>query len=316
MTTATRRAQRSDPYPAITRSHRNLLTITALLTTVLVALGGIVCATDSSSACPDWPGCFGRVVPPANINALIEYTHRAFAAFTGVLIIVSAWISLRRTPSIRAIAWSSAGAVLFTIAVVFFGRAVVLTGLPRPLAALDLASALLVLTLMITAAVVARMRHAAPSQAVPTAKDASRSPLAPLGLAASISLYAVHIGGVLTSGHGSLTRCVGWPMLAIVPTDGAAWPQVVRLVLAAFTAALIVAVAIGARRSHPRTAVLLPLLLIIELVLGLLIFTRGSTLPLVMAYVTIATVLFAVLVTLTVLSVPGSNYPPGKRVPG
>ena len=298
MTTTARTAPVSAPRPVITRGHRNLLVVTAALATVLVSLGGIVCATDSSAACPDWPGCFGRVIPPANINAILEYTHRFFAGLTGLLILASAWVSYRRTRSVRAISWTTAAAILFTIAVALFGRAAVLTGLPRHLAVLDLGSALLVLTLLTVAAVVGWARHQ--DQGQPAARLAPRSQLATFGLGASISLYTLYVTGILASGPGSLTRCVGWPMLGIIPTDVGGGLQIVRLVLAGLAAALIVATAVAARRAHPRVAVALPALLVVEIALGLVIFRAGPTLALDMLYVTLATILYALLVALTV----------------
>ena len=66
----------------ITRRHRNLVVAAAVMTTLLVVLGGIVCATESGAGCPDWPGCYGRIVPPPQVNAVIEYTHRLVAGLT------------------------------------------------------------------------------------------------------------------------------------------------------------------------------------------------------------------------------------------
>ena len=61
-----------------------------------VALGGVVRVTDSGLGCPDWPLCYGHLLPPAGYEIALETGHRFVAALLGLLIITIAIVSLRQ----------------------------------------------------------------------------------------------------------------------------------------------------------------------------------------------------------------------------
>ena len=273
--------------------------------TLLVALGGIVCATESGAGCPDWPGCYGRIVPPPQVNSVIEYTHRLVAGLTTPLIIAATWVSWRRARTIRWLVRPLLVSILFVLAVIVFGAFAVLTGLPRLVAALDLGSALIALTLVLTAAVVAFTRHADPT--LPDRFSMSGR-LVRLSLMALGATFALYVSGVLVAGHGSLTRCVGWPFWRLIPDDTAGWPQVARLGLAAAAAILIATLVFRvlrdqtARTAQRRVAIVGGLAFLLEMAVGVIMMTSGSTMVLLMTYVAAGTALFAALVVLAALT--------------
>lgn len=292
----------SAPAAPITRGHRNLLLVAAVMTCLLVALGGIVCATESGTGCPDWPGCYGRIIPPPQINAVIEYTHRLVAALTSPLIITAAVVSWRRTRSVRWVSRPLAVSLVFLVAVVIFGAFAVLTGLPPVLAAIDLGSALLVLAMVVISATVAWKRYHSPG--LPD-RLSLRTPLARLSLTALGSVYAVYISGVLVAGSGSLTRCVGWPLWQILPDDRPGWPQVARLALAALAALLVVALVMQTVRTDrdrglQRTALYAGLAFLAEAGITALLMWIGTSSALLVLHVAAAAVLWALLVSVTV----------------
>src|SRR5258706_3983815 len=83
---------------------RRVFLLAAIFAYLQIALGGVVRVTGSGLGCPDWPLCNGRPYPPADLNAIIEYSHRTVGAVTGVLIVaavVAAWAVFRtRRPAV------------------------------------------------------------------------------------------------------------------------------------------------------------------------------------------------------------------------
>ena len=69
---------------------RGLTLFTVLAAFALVVLGGVVRVTESGLGCPDWPLCQGRLIPPLETSAIIEYSHRLVAsALLGPLIVAT-----------------------------------------------------------------------------------------------------------------------------------------------------------------------------------------------------------------------------------
>jgi len=64
---------------------KKLLSITILTTFVLFLWGALVRSTESGLACPDWPLCHGKIIPPFELPIMLEWTHRLLASLVGFL---------------------------------------------------------------------------------------------------------------------------------------------------------------------------------------------------------------------------------------
>ncbi len=193
----------------MTRALRGWYTAAAVLTFASVVMGAVVCATRSGAACPQWPGCYpGQFVPAAELNPVIEFTHRVVAAMTGPAILVAAVLGRRLPdPRPRRLAWLGLAG---TLSAGTFGMLTVTVGIPWWMAVIDLATAFLA----VVATLLARLLLA--GGGVLTRSRAAAAAWATLGAVATMHLLALAVAGA----H-SLTGCLGWP-LGVLESDR--WP--------------------------------------------------------------------------------------------
>lgn len=82
------------------------VTAVALASLALIVLtGAAVRLTGSGLGCPDWPKCHGGTVPPADVNAVIEYGNRLLTGFVGLAVIAACVLAFYRQPYRRHLAW-------------------------------------------------------------------------------------------------------------------------------------------------------------------------------------------------------------------
>ena len=62
--------------------------VLAALTFCLIVVGALVRANGAGLACPDWPLCFGEVIPQFDLKVAFEWGHRVFASFVSLGLLV------------------------------------------------------------------------------------------------------------------------------------------------------------------------------------------------------------------------------------
>jgi len=238
-----------DEQAAVSAWHRNLLAAAAICTVLLISMGGVLCVTQSIRNCPDWPGCFGRVTPPLETGPILEYTHRLLAGLSGILILSAAIAGLVRTPRLRWISIPPLLAAVLVVEVSFFGALVVLRGLSPGWAAVDVASALLVVALMVTAAVNASVYHRTPALAQ---GHPFSGPFSTIVLATTLVVYSLFVSGVLTAGKNATSACLGWPIYspALLQVASHSFWNTLRTILSIIGIGMVMAVLVQAWRGR------------------------------------------------------------------
>jgi heme A synthase len=316
------------------RRFRRLADLTALVTFLLILVGGVVRVSDSGLGCgpggsgtEGWPLCGGDVIPlVGDENTLIEFSHRVLAGVVVVLIALLCWraLHLRRPqtppPNQReqngwAFRWSIAAGVL----VLFqagLGGLTVEHSLKEELVAAHLGAAMLLFALLLWLSFKAR------SAAAVHAREPVRPPVPGLkpfvATAAVLLLCAIVAGGYMAGTEEEGVNEAG-PNIAGAhlacghqfPTcgDGKFLPfgnnrltdihLTHRVLVYAATIAIIALLSVAfARGSRDRLLVLAALLLLGQLLLGGLNVWLGEHATLIVAHLTVATLLWGAVVSI------------------
>ncbi len=91
----------------------------------LIALGGSVRVMNAGLACPDWPLCFGDIIPDYHPQVYFEFLHRVLAGLVSIAAVSLNFI-LWRSKAPQALKWIGIGSLVLLLTQVVFGGLTVL----------------------------------------------------------------------------------------------------------------------------------------------------------------------------------------------
>ncbi len=182
---------------------RRLVWKTAFATLLLMAVGSATRVMNAGLACPDWPLCYGQLVPTEqmNLQVFLEWFHRLDAGLIGLstlLLVAWTWYSRKQLPS-----WLL-GAVIFALGLILvqgaLGAFTVTELLRFDIVTAHLGTALLFFASLLT---IGSCLLPAPSSNYPI--SGSLYWLAPI---ATVCVYAQSILGGLVGSRWALHQCL------------------------------------------------------------------------------------------------------------
>ncbi|MGZ6296274.1 MAG: heme o synthase [Candidatus Limnocylindrales bacterium] len=227
----------------------------ATMTYLVVVLGAVTRGSGSGMGCgTDWPLCHGVLPALGDTPAWIEWWHRFFALALGVLVTAVAGVALLRYRAQRAVVVLSMAAFALALFQAWLGQQTVATGNSAATVTAHLATAMLVLGILVTIAI----RVGYPARLASSTASQRFTLLA--GFAAA-SVYALLLFGAQVRGSGASLVFPDWPLFngqlvpALSPDPAVAALQVAQFlhrVVAVVVGLIVVVTAWVAWRRYDR----------------------------------------------------------------
>mgnify|MGYP001300555254 CR=1 FL=1 len=213
---------------------RFLLIFSSVLIFLLITLGGIVRVTDSGLACPDWPLCHGKFIPPKDLSIYIEYSHRLTATVVSVMLFITTvviWVRHRYLQTVKTLLLISLGLLTLQIAL---GAITVIKELPPHVVTAHLAIAELIFASVILALVWTKSYRT-----ILISPDQKK--IVSLVLLGILGTYIVILSGSYIVGDGSGPSCPSWPLCdgGLFPSTSSGLVHMSHRILAGVTSLLV-----------------------------------------------------------------------------
>jgi len=193
---------------------------TAIATYLLILIGGLVHGTGSSLACPDWPTCYGTLIPRMEGGVAVEHSHRLAAGTVVILtLILAALLARSRLPEhrpLRRVGWLAV-ALVFTQALL--GGITVLLRLPTPISTLHTATSLLFFCTVLYLAIRSAPASPQPTAPASTGDSAAAGVAVSFALVGAVAVYFQMVLGGLVRHSGAALACLDIPLCR-----GSLWP--------------------------------------------------------------------------------------------
>jgi protoheme IX farnesyltransferase len=286
------------------RVTHGLAIATAAATFLLILIGGLVHGTGSSLACPDWPTCYGTMMPKMEGGVLVEHSHRLAAGSVMLLtLVLMVSLLLSRDPGQRRLRPLGVLAMALVVVQALLGGITVLLRLPTPVSTMHTGVSLLFFMTVLYLAVRTRPARAhAALVAAPAAPAALPQHAVWLALVSVVGIYFQMVLGGLVRHSGAALACTDVPLCR-----GSVWPlahptvliHVMHRLSALIVAGLVIASSIVTFR-HARgraglraLALAAPVLVLVQIALGVASVLTFLSLAAVESHLAVATALLA-----------------------
>ena len=273
---------------------RRLVWKIAIATLLLMAVGSATRVMNAGLACPDWPLCYGQLVPSKQMNfqVFLEWFHRLDAALIGISAIALAglsWWYRRSLPN--WLPWASTFALGLIVFQGVLGGLTVTELLRFDIVTAHLGTALLFFnTLLVIGCAL-----------IPYKGTGTVGKLPWVGLTAALLVYLQSLLGGLVASQWALHQCFGGYQLCTIMNS-----HIAGVVPATLATLAVVVMAWRTPALHPRLRLLANLaggLVVLQIVLGVATFRLHLQVEiLTVSHQAVGAALLGTLVALTVLS--------------
>ncbi|MCT7978179.1 COX15/CtaA family protein [Laspinema olomoucense] len=259
-----------DRHPAIAPTDspprdriRRLVWKIAIATLLLMAVGSATRVMNAGLACPDWPLCYGKLVPTQQMNfqVFLEWFHRLDAGLIGLSAIALAglsWWDRRELPG--WLPFASTGALGLIVFQAVLGGLTVTELLRFDIVTAHLGTALLFFTTLLIIGMAL----------LPYQGTGSVGKLPWIGLFGAIFVYVQSLLGGLVGSQWALHQCFGYNQLCTVMNS-----HIVGVVPPTVTILALVVLAFRTPALHPKLRQLARwagILLLLQIGLGIATF--------------------------------------------
>jgi cytochrome c oxidase assembly protein subunit 15 len=266
----------------------------AIATLLLMAVGSATRVMNAGLACPDWPLCFGQLVPSKqmNLQVFLEWFHRLDAALIGLSAIALAglsWWYRRSLPN--WLPWASTFALGLIVFQGVLGGLTVTELLRFDIVTAHLGTALLFFTTLLVIG----------TALMPYKGTGAVGNLPWVGLTAAILVYLQSLLGGLVASRWALHQCFGVSQLCTVMNS-----HIAGVVPATLATLIVMYMAWRTPALHPTLRQLANLaggLVVLQILLGVATFWLHLQVePLTVAHQAVAAALLGTLVAFTVFA--------------
>ena len=226
-----------------------LAAATVAMTFALVVVGVVVRSTGSGLGCPEWPTCYGNLVPPFNdIHAIIEWSHRTTAAVVGLLAFAVAVVAVVSYRSRGSLLWPSLAGFVLVVFQAALGKVTVESELSGDIVTAHLATAMALLALLVYVTI----RSAHPAR-IGSAGGWDR--LTAWMTVTAAAVYVLLLLGSHVTATGTALVFKDWPLMNGTPfpaLDAGSAPHVIHRWAAVVVGLVLAAATVVAWRTRPR----------------------------------------------------------------